>query len=79
VVTGLLRSAVMLLETRAGLLECFGANSGFTGTRIKEVEDTLLAGTQVIRSIMDAALQYTGDLHGRRFRQTHGRCRGNDP
>lgn len=59
-VTSLLRSAVKLSETRAALLERFGSKVGISGSKIKEVEDKLLEGTNSIRSIMDAALKQIG-------------------
>lgn len=59
-VTSLLRSAAKLSETRAALLERFGAKIGISGTKIKEVEDKLLEGTNSIRTIMNAAKLHIG-------------------
>jgi hypothetical protein len=59
-VTSLLRSAVKLSETRAAILERLGQKVGISGTKIKEVEDKLLEGTNSIRSIMDNALKQIG-------------------
>jgi hypothetical protein len=56
-VTGLLRSAAKISETRAALLERFGPKVGISGTKIKEVEDKLFEGTNNIRAIMNNALK----------------------
>lgn len=60
-VTSLLRSAAELSETRAALLERFGEKVGISGTKMKEVENKLLEGTNSLRSLMDKALQQLGD------------------
>ncbi|TAK63640.1 MAG: hypothetical protein EPO24_04010 [Bacteroidetes bacterium] len=60
-VTALLRSAAKLSETRSALLERFGQKIGISGTKIKEVEDKILEGTNNINSQMDSALKQLGE------------------
>lgn len=56
-VTSMLRSAANISETRAALLERFGPSIGISGTKIKEVEDKMLEGTNRVRSIIENAIE----------------------
>ncbi len=56
-VTSMLRSAANISETRAALLERFGPSVGISGTKIKEVEDKVLEGTNRVRSIVESAME----------------------
>ncbi len=56
-VTGFLRSAAEISETREALLQRFGPSIGISGTKIKEMEDKLLEGTDRIRSVMEGAMK----------------------
>lgn len=56
-VTSFLRSATNISETHAALLQRFGPSIGVSGTKIKEVEDKILEGTNKVRSVMESAIE----------------------
>ena len=58
--TSLLRSAVDLSQTRAALLDRWGAKAGISAQKIQEVETKLVNGTTKIHDMLNSELQKLG-------------------